>query len=131
MVWASLSKVLEPNGTLRMMVTYLILAFLYNIEILKSEFAVKDVVDKIHACENLKYLELEGNTLGVDAAKAIGKALKSKPEFEAALWRDLFTSRLKNEIPQAMVFIKKYLLLFPKWNIILILYYTEILVCWS
>lgn len=64
---------------------------------------MKNVVSKIRSCENLKYLELEGNTLGVDAAKAIGKALESKPEFEAALWRDLFTSRLKNEIPQAMV----------------------------
>ncbi len=64
---------------------------------------MKEVVRKIGECENLKYLELEGNTLGVDAARAIGKALEVKPEFEAALWKDLFTSRLKNEIPQAMV----------------------------
>ncbi|OXA62301.1 ran GTPase-activating protein 1 [Folsomia candida] len=70
-----------------------------------TEEDVKNVVSKIRSCENLKYLELEGNTLGVDAAKAIGKALESKPEFEAALWRDLFTSRLKNEIPQAMKFL--------------------------
>lgn len=62
-----------------------------------------DVVKQIGESPNLKYLELEGNTLGVSASKAIGKALESKPELEAALWKDLFTGRLKNEIPQAFV----------------------------
>ena len=51
----------------------------------------------------LLYLELEGNTLGVEAAKEIGKSLESKPELVAALWKDLFTGRLKTEIPQALV----------------------------
>lgn len=64
---------------------------------------VADVVQRIADCPNLKYLELEGNTLGVSASKAIGKALESKRELEAALWKDLFTGRLKNEIPQAFV----------------------------
>ncbi|CAL8126492.1 unnamed protein product [Orchesella dallaii] len=66
-----------------------------------TENDVANVVERIKNCENLKYLELEGNTLGVVAAKAIGKALESKRELEAALWKDLFTGRLKNEIPQA------------------------------
>jgi len=66
-------------------------------------FTVTDLVEAIKNCPTLKYLELEGNTLGVNAAIEIGKALESKPEFEAALWKDLFTGRLKNEIPQAMV----------------------------
>ncbi|ODN04034.1 Ran GTPase-activating protein [Orchesella cincta] len=69
------------------------------------ESDVADVVERIKNCENLKYLELEGNTLGVSAAKAIAKALETKPEFEAALWKDLFTGRLKNEIPQAFNFL--------------------------
>lgn len=66
-------------------------------------FIVADVVQRISECPNLKYLELEGNTLGVSASKAIGKALESKRELEAALWKDLFTGRLKNEIPQSFV----------------------------
>ena len=48
-------------------------------------------------------LRLEGNTLGVDAAKAIAKALESQPSFERALWKDAFTGRLKDEIPRALV----------------------------
>ncbi len=61
------------------------------------------MVKEIKACKNLKYLELEGNTLGVEAAKEIGKCLESRPELEIALWKDLFTGRLKDEIPKALV----------------------------
>ena len=46
---------------------------------------------------------LEGNTLGVEAAKAIAKALESQPSFQRALWKDAFTGRLKDEIPKALV----------------------------
>lgn len=45
---------------------------------------------------------MEGNTLGVDAARGIGNALKNHPEFQKALFKDLFTGRLKTEIPQAL-----------------------------
>lgn len=48
------------------------------------------------------YLKLDGNTLGVDAAAAIGKALEKHPEFRKALWKNMFTSRLKTEIPEAL-----------------------------
>ena len=48
-------------------------------------------------------LILEGNSLGVDAAKAIAKALESQPTFQRALWKDAFTGRLKDEIPKALV----------------------------
>lgn len=57
----------------------------------------------IKECKNMKYLELEGNTLGVEAAFEIGKALESHPELEVALWKDIFTTRLKTEIPKALV----------------------------
>lgn len=45
---------------------------------------------------------MEGNSLGVDAACGIGEALKKHPEFKQALFKDLFTGRLKTEIPQAL-----------------------------
>lgn len=38
----------------------------------------------------------------MDAARAIGKALEKHPEFKRALFKDLFTGRLKTEIPQAL-----------------------------
>lgn len=51
----------------------------------------------------MNYLNLEGNTLGVEAAEAIAKALEKHPEFKKALWKDLFTGRMKTEIPKALV----------------------------
>lgn len=51
----------------------------------------------------MEYLNLEGNTLGVDASKHIAKSLEKHPEFKRALWKDMFTGRLKEEIPKALV----------------------------
>lgn len=65
-------------------------------------FTAKEVVDAINACERLDFLNLEGNTLGVGAAKAIARALEQHAEFKRALWKDLFTGRLKSEIPLAL-----------------------------
>lgn len=48
-------------------------------------------------------MNLEGNTLGVDASKGIAKALEKHPEFKRALWKDMFTGRMKTEIPKALV----------------------------
>lgn len=56
----------------------------------------------IDKCKNLESLELENNTLGIEAAKCIGEALKKHPEFKQALWKDLFTGRMKTEIPLAL-----------------------------
>lgn len=57
----------------------------------------------IRNAKNLHCLELEGNTLGVEAAKVMGDALAVHPEFERARWKDLFTGRMKTEIPDALV----------------------------
>ncbi|XP_043642563.1 ran GTPase-activating protein [Drosophila teissieri] len=63
---------------------------------------VQDVVDALNKQTTVHYLNLDGNTLGVEAAKAIGEGLKRHPEFRKALWKNLFTRRLKNEIPEAL-----------------------------
>lgn len=61
------------------------------------------IVDAIEKCKRLDFLNLEGNTLSVDASKAIAKALESKPELKRVLWKDIFTGRMKEEIPKALV----------------------------
>jgi Ran GTPase-activating protein 1 len=66
-------------------------------------FIARDVIQAINSCRDLHYLNLEGNTLGVDAAKGIAKALESHSEFKRALWKDMFTGRMKTEIPKALV----------------------------
>ena len=71
---------------------------------LNTEQDAKDVANQI-ACfgkAKMKTLTLSGNTIGIDAAKAIGKALESRPEFERAHWKDMFTGRMKTEIPPAL-----------------------------
>ncbi|XP_064483329.1 ran GTPase-activating protein 1-like [Ornithodoros turicata] len=60
---------------------------------------------------DLECLCLEGNTLGQDAAKAIGKALEGCPRLKRALWKDLFTGRSKAEIPDALRFLTGGILL--------------------
>lgn len=53
-------------------------------------------------CSDLTFLNLEGNTLGVEASKAISKGLETHPELKRALWKDMFTGRMKTEIPKAL-----------------------------
>lgn len=60
-------------------------------------------MDTLNKCDCLEYLNLAGNTLGVDASEAVAKALETHPEFKRALWKDLFTGRLKDEIPKSLV----------------------------
>ncbi|KAI0234623.1 Ran GTPase-activating protein 1 [Lamellibrachia satsuma] len=69
---------------------------------LDTEADAEKITQKIDSCPNLNALRLEGNTLGVEAAKAIGESLTKHPEFERALWSDMFTGRLKSEIPGAL-----------------------------
>ncbi|KAG7164319.1 Ran GTPase-activating protein 1-like [Homarus americanus] len=64
---------------------------------------VKEAAEAIRNCKDLRCLKLEANTLGVEAAKVMGDALAVHPEFERAHWKDLFTGRLKTEIPDALV----------------------------
>lgn len=68
---------------------------------------VKEVVDAINDCKSLVFLNLEGNTLGCEAAKHIGEALKKHPEFKKAIWKDMFTGRMKTEIPPALIDLSK------------------------
>ena len=41
-----------------------------------------DVIKAINESKDLQAFTLEGNTLGVEAAKAIAEALSKRPEFE-------------------------------------------------
>ncbi|XP_017779037.1 PREDICTED: ran GTPase-activating protein 1-like [Nicrophorus vespilloides] len=59
----------------------------------------KDIIEAIKSRKVLEFLNLEGNTLGIEAAEAISKALETHSEFKRALWKDLFTGRMKDEIP--------------------------------
>nr|XP_023018802.1 LOW QUALITY PROTEIN: ran GTPase-activating protein 1-like [Leptinotarsa decemlineata] len=72
---------------------------------LDTEEDAKQVLEEITKCSSLQYLNLEGNTLGVDASRAIAKAIEKHPEFKRALWKDMFTGRMKTEIPKALKYL--------------------------
>ncbi|XP_072040661.1 ran GTPase-activating protein 1-like [Amphiura filiformis] len=61
-----------------------------------------EIIKAIDESKDMQSLRLDGNTVGVDAAKAIAKALEKKAEFERARWSDMFTGRLRSEIPPAL-----------------------------
>lgn len=62
-----------------------------------------EIADAIrNQSDDLVTINLEGNTLGIEAAEVIGKALESASKLRYALLKDLFTGRLKDEIPDAL-----------------------------
>ncbi|XP_037303342.1 ran GTPase-activating protein 1 isoform X2 [Manduca sexta] len=70
---------------------------------LDTEKDAQPIIDAINKCPNLVYLTLTGNTLGVKAAQAIAKALENHPELKVARFSDMFTGRMKTEIPPALM----------------------------
>nr|XP_057918182.1 ran GTPase-activating protein 1b [Doryrhamphus excisus]XP_057918183.1 ran GTPase-activating protein 1b [Doryrhamphus excisus]XP_057918184.1 ran GTPase-activating protein 1b [Doryrhamphus excisus] len=64
--------------------------------------SVEELVQEIEQCHDLRSLRLEGNTLGVEAASAIARSLESKDRLQRCYWSDLFTGRLRCEIPKAL-----------------------------
>ncbi|XP_036408203.1 ran GTPase-activating protein 1a [Megalops cyprinoides] len=64
--------------------------------------SVAELVREIEGFQGLQALRLEGNTVGVEAAQAIAKALESKSDFQCCHWSDMFTGRLRSEIPPAL-----------------------------
>ncbi|GMT17097.1 hypothetical protein PFISCL1PPCAC_8394 [Pristionchus fissidentatus] len=66
---------------------------------LNSRADAESMACEIEACPLLSFLELRGNTIGIEAGQRIAQALEKHPELKHALWSDLFTGRLKTEIP--------------------------------
>ncbi|RKO92071.1 hypothetical protein BDK51DRAFT_11404, partial [Blyttiomyces helicus] len=69
---------------------------------LNSAADVQPFVDSINAIHGLTEIRLSGNTFGVEAARAIAAALKDKHELRVIGFSDMFTGRLKDEIPLAL-----------------------------
>ncbi|UJR09706.1 hypothetical protein I4U23_013935 [Adineta vaga] len=64
---------------------------------------VKDLCDEIDQCQELVALRLEGNTINEAAATDIGKAIEKHSEIQRLIWNDLFTTRLKTEVPPSLI----------------------------
>lgn len=62
----------------------------------------KEIASTILNCQTIKVLRLEGNTISPEAADELSKALIKHPELERFIGNDIFTGRLKDEIPLAL-----------------------------
>ncbi|XP_054168832.1 ran GTPase-activating protein 1-like [Oppia nitens] len=82
-----------------------IVSFANQMKKLDNEEDIRPIVDAIAECKQLVCLNLEGNTLGVNAAKELGKCLESRPLIKKLLFNNLFTGRLKSEIPEVLLFV--------------------------
>lgn len=65
--------------------------------------AVEDTVKAIREAQGLTTLRLSGNSMGVKAAQAIAGGLATQPTLTRALWSNMFVSRVRSEIPPALV----------------------------
>ncbi|KAG0279014.1 hypothetical protein BGZ95_002528 [Linnemannia exigua] len=72
---------------------------------LKLETAddVKEFIEIISGMDALENVILSGNTFGVEACRALAAALAKKPLLKLANFSDIFTGRLKSEIPDCLV----------------------------
>ncbi|KAM3723739.1 Ran GTPase-activating protein [Dirofilaria immitis] len=69
---------------------------------LDSEADAENMAKVLENAGLVEVLELRGNTLGVGAGQRLANALELHPELKRALWSDMFTGRLKEEIPPVL-----------------------------
>ncbi|KAJ9061518.1 Ran GAP Rna1 [Entomophthora muscae] len=60
-------------------------------------------LDELKKLDQVRHITLSGNTFGVDAAKAFADVLKTKNKIEVLDLSDIFTGRLRAEIPPALI----------------------------
>ncbi|KAL4647845.1 ran GTPase-activating protein 1-like isoform X3 [Arapaima gigas] len=77
--------------------------------------SVEELVREIKEFQGLRALRLEGNTIGVEAAQAIAKALEGKSQLQCCYWSDIFTGRLRSEIPPALMSLGGALMMAGAW----------------
>lgn len=53
--------------------------------------------------EQITGIELSSNSLGFEAAKALAEEIKNIPNLEVVIYRDIFVSRLKQDLPKSLL----------------------------
>lgn len=68
-----------------------------------SPVTVKELVRDIEQLQCLRALRLEGNSVGVEAARAIAKALEGKDLLQVLLWKLIFISLFLINLPLSWI----------------------------
>jgi Ran GTPase-activating protein 1 len=53
--------------------------------------------------EKITGIELSSNSIGFDAAKALAEEIKEIPNLEVVIYRDIFVSRKKEDLPKSLL----------------------------
>ncbi|KAK5117727.1 hypothetical protein LTR62_005151 [Meristemomyces frigidus] len=75
-------------------------------------------VGELRTNTDIEEIHLEGNTIGVEAAAALGDILATKRKLKTANLADIFTGRLLSEIPKALSSLLQALLKCPELHTI-------------
>ncbi|KAK9462942.1 uncharacterized protein V1516DRAFT_612427, partial [Lipomyces oligophaga] len=94
----------------------------YSLEGKSLKLDTKDDVEpylaELDKIEGVEVVDFSGNTFGVEASAALAECLNSKKSLKEANLADMFTGRLKDEIPASLQHILSALLELPKLNTI-------------
>ncbi|KAG9821917.1 ran GTPase activating protein 1, partial [Aureobasidium melanogenum] len=71
-------------------------------------------IAELKANNDVEEVVFVGNTLGVEACEALAKVLETKKKLKVANFADIFTSRLLDEIPDALTHLLTSLLALPE-----------------
>lgn len=70
------------------------------------------------ASNTIKKLDFSGNTIGIEASKALGDVLSTLTSLEEVNFADLFTGRLKDEIPKSLEYLLPPMIKLSKLHIL-------------
>lgn len=69
---------------------------------LDSAEDINPYIDELLKIKGLTKVNVKGNTFGIEASKALGSALKNQSDLEYIDLSDMFTGRLREEIPESL-----------------------------
>lgn len=69
---------------------------------LDSAINIQPYLDELTTLSDVKHINIMGNTIGIDASKALGKILNKQSALESINLSDLFTGRMREEIPESL-----------------------------
>ena len=84
-----------------------------------SEADIEPYLKELNTIENVTKIDFSGNTIGIEASKALSEALLNHKDTVVEInFSDLYTGRLKTEIPQSLNYLLPALLKFPNLKLI-------------
>ncbi|CAK9439042.1 uncharacterized protein LODBEIA_P32660 [Lodderomyces beijingensis] len=79
---------------------------------------IEPYLRELNALKDVKKVDFSGNTIGIEASKALSEALVGKDSIVEVDFSDLYTGRLNTEIPQSLQYLLPALLKLPNLKLV-------------